>query len=182
MNLKLYKQSLNKNHLFNIIDKKTNLNILLIKKNNLFFNIYLLNNLFINLNFNYWILLKKNFKSFLILYINLIKKILYKNIINYEKELIIKGLGFYFIKDTIKTNILKLNIGINYIINLKLPLNIEIKLKNNNTNLILKGTNINLINLISSRVKNLKPPEIYKEKGIYYFNEKLKKIFKNKKF
>nr|QEM01918.1 50S ribosomal protein L6 [Nephromyces sp. ex Molgula occidentalis] len=184
MNLKLYKQELNNKYLFNIIDKKTKLNILLIKKNNLNFKIYLLNNMFFNLGFNYYILLKKILKSFSNLYINLIKKFINMDIYNYKKELIIKGLGFYFNKN-IKTKILQLNIGKTHLINIKLPLKIQIKIINNGTNLILKGININLLNLVSSSIKMLKIPEIYKEKGIYYVDEKnkiQKKYINNKKF
>nr|QEM01568.1 50S ribosomal protein L6 [Nephromyces sp. ex Molgula occidentalis] len=182
MNFIITKQKIDNINIFNIIDKQTNLNSILVKKNNLYFNLYILNYLTVNLGKNNLFLsliLNNKFKSFYILFIKLIKNLLETNTI-YTKELYIEGIGYFFKKDPIKKQILILNIGKTHNIKIKLPKYINFKIINNGTYLILTGTNKELINLIASKIKSIKPPEIYKGKGIYFSYEKINKKLINK--
>nr|QEM01627.1 50S ribosomal protein L6 [Nephromyces sp. ex Molgula occidentalis] len=175
MNIFFYKNS---NKIFKIIDRKIKLTSVLFIKNNFYINIYIINFLLLNLGQNklfLTFLIKKKFKNFINIIINLFYKLIYNTKTFYNKNLYIKGLGYYFFINYIKTKSLYINIGLNHKIILKLPEIIILKILNNGNILLLTSSNEKLLNLICAKIQNIKPPDKYKNKGISFFDNKINK-------
>ncbi|ADM89810.1 putative 50S ribosomal subunit protein L6 [Candidatus Zinderia insecticola CARI] len=142
------------------------------------------------LNFFYsrFILIKKN-KNYIIIKTKLnnkFSKSLYgttRSIINnmvigvlkgFKKKLIIYGIGY---KININKNIAELYLGYSHIIYYNIPKNINLLINNNK--ITIKGIDKYKIGEVADKLRKYKLPEVYKGKGIRYFNENI--ILKEKK-
>lgn len=85
----------------------------------------------------------------------------------YYKILIIEGVGY---KINIEDSLLKFKLGFSHEILYKLPKNVKAFFKAPNF-LTLYGENIQQISQIAAEIRNLRPPEPYKGKGIRYKDE-----------
>lgn len=97
---------------------------------------------------------------------------------NFSKLLIAEGVGYKF---QIDKNILSLNMGFSHPIQFIIPNNITIKLESP-TRLMISGIDKQEVGFFAAKIRNIKPPEPYKGKGIRYENEKiLRKAGKTRK-
>lgn len=85
----------------------------------------------------------------------------------FEKKLIIQGVGY---RSQTQGNTLVLNVGYSHPINIQPPKDITIKVENNTT-IIISGTNKETVGQIAAKIRATRPPEPYKGKGIKYENE-----------
>jgi len=85
----------------------------------------------------------------------------------FEKKIQMIGVGY---KAQIKTNELILNIGFTNPVIFKIPDGVDVIIEAN-TNLLIKGSDKNLVGLFASKIRANRPPEPYKGKGIRYLNE-----------
>lgn len=97
---------------------------------------------------------------------------------NFSKLLIAEGVGYKF---QIDKNILSLNMGFSHPIQFSIPQNISIKLESP-TRIIISGIDKQEVGFFAAKIRDIKPPEPYKGKGIRYENEKiLRKAGKTRK-
>lgn len=82
----------------------------------------------------------------------------------YQKELLIKGLGF---KAQLSDRILQLNLGFSHPIDYHLPPGIEVEVIKN-IDLKIKGIDKELVGLVASQICKQKKPDVYKGKGVFY--------------
>ena len=80
----------------------------------------------------------------------------------YSKNLELVGVGY---RAAIKGSDLNLQLGFSHDINFKIPENIKIIVEKQ-TNLKISGTDKQLVGMVASQIKSLRPPEPYKGKGI----------------
>ncbi len=91
----------------------------------------------------------------------------------YEKKLEIIGVGF---KAQIKGKTLVLNLGHSHPISLPIPDDIEMKQDEKNKNiLIIRGISKQLVGQIAAEIRELRPPEPYKGKGVRYMDEQVRR-------
>lgn len=114
--------------------------------------------------------LQKNKKSILNLYNKLIKLKIKGILQGFKLNLILKGIGF---KASIENNNLILKLGFSHNIVIKIPP--EIKLINQNNNLIFSSIDFIFLTQYVHFIKNHKKPEPYKGKGLLLKNEKILK-------
>lgn len=87
----------------------------------------------------------------------------------YEKKLEIIGVGY---KAQIKGKALVLNLGHSHPINFDIPAGIEITQDEKNKNiLMIKGVDKQLVGQVAAQIRELRPPEPYKGKGVRYSDE-----------
>jgi large subunit ribosomal protein L6 len=89
----------------------------------------------------------------------------------FSKTLIAEGVGYKFQVDNQKLN---LSMGFSHPISLTIPSEIQIKLESQ-TKLILSGIDKEKVGLFASQIRDIRPPEPYKGKGIRYENEKIRR-------
>jgi len=111
---------------------------------------------------------QKNKKSILNLYNKLIKLKIKGILQEFKLNLILKGIGF---KASIENNNLILKLGFSHNIIIKIPSNI--KLINQNNNLIFSSIDFIFLTQYVHFIKNYKIPEPYKGKGLLLKNEKI---------
>ena len=80
----------------------------------------------------------------------------------YSKNLELVGVGY---RAAIKGNDLNLQLGFSHHINFKIPENIKIVVEKQ-TNVKITGSDKQLVGMVASQIKSLRPPEPYKGKGI----------------
>jgi large subunit ribosomal protein L6 len=85
----------------------------------------------------------------------------------FTRELDIVGVGY---RAATKGNVLSLTIGFSHPVDFKLPEGIQAKVENN-THLVLTGSDKMLLGLTADKIRGIKPPEPYQGKGIRYTNE-----------
>jgi len=91
----------------------------------------------------------------------------------YQKELEIIGVGY---KAQLKGKILVLNLGHSHPINFDIPANIEIVQDEKNKNILrINGADKQLVGQVAARIRELRPPEPYKGKGIRYSDEQVRR-------
>lgn len=87
----------------------------------------------------------------------------------YEKKLEIIGVGY---KALIKGKTLALNLGHSHPIDRPIPAGIELAQDEKNKNiLIIRGIDKQLVGQFAAEIRDLRPPEPYKGKGVRYLNE-----------
>lgn len=100
---------------------------------------------------------------------------LYRTLINnmvigvsqrFEKILEINGVGY---RGQVKGKTLNLNLGYSHPIDVDIPENIEIKMEGNIMTII--GICKQEVGLLAANIRDMRPPEPYKGKGIKYKNE-----------
>jgi len=89
----------------------------------------------------------------------------------FTKILIAEGIGYKFSLDE---NFLTLSMGYTHPIKFNLIPNIKISL-DSTTKITIQGFDKELVGLLASKIRNVRPPEPYKGKGIFYLNEKIKR-------
>nr|AYR06224.1 ribosomal protein L6 [Renouxia sp.] len=89
----------------------------------------------------------------------------------FSKRLDIQGVGYRAQTDK---NILILNIGYSHPVYVKSPSDINIKVENN-TQIIISGINKETVGQIAAQIRDMRPPEPYKGKGIRYDKEQVRK-------
>lgn len=87
--------------------------------------------------------------------------------IGFVKRLQLVGVGY---KAYIENNYLNMFLGYSHIIRYLIPSGIFIKCLSS-TDILLKSSNKQLIGQVSAIIRSYKKPEVYKGKGIRYFNE-----------
>ena len=90
----------------------------------------------------------------------------------FKKILEIHGVGYR--AQIEKDQHLLLNIGYSHPVQIIAPKDIKIKVENNNT-IVVEGINKTIVGQVSSQIREIRPPEPYKGKGIRYKNEHIKK-------
>ena len=80
----------------------------------------------------------------------------------YSKNLELVGVGY---RGAIKGNELNLQLGFSHDINFKIPEGIKIIVEKQ-TNVKISGSDKQLVGMVASQIKSLRPPEPYKGKGI----------------
>ena len=89
----------------------------------------------------------------------------------YEKILEINGVGY---KAQLQGSDLTLNLGFSHPVNFKIPKGIEVKVEKQ-TIIKIIGIDKQQVGQIAARIRELKPPEPYKGKGIRYQKEKVRR-------
>ena len=89
----------------------------------------------------------------------------------FEKRLTIQGVGY---RSQIDNNNLILNVGYSHQIIIKPPKDIKIVVENN-TSIIISGINKETVGQIAATIRNVRPPEPYKGKGIKYESETIRR-------
>jgi large subunit ribosomal protein L6 len=85
----------------------------------------------------------------------------------FTRELDIVGVGY---RAATKGNVLSLTVGFSHPVDFKLPEGIQAKVENN-THVVLTGSDKMLIGLTADKIRGIRPPEPYQGKGIRYTNE-----------
>ncbi|MGX7589381.1 hypothetical protein [Candidatus Vidania fulgoroideorum] len=141
----------------------------------------------INLN-HFYVFKKKNNISILPKFKNFFCKLnwcTYSTIINncvygvncfFKKKILLKGIEFKF---SIYKNKIKLGTGFSHLNNFNLPKDIFLKMCKNNKDFYIYSTDNVLLGDFGFKIKKIKKYNIYKDKGIKYFNEKI--LLKEKK-
>ena len=88
----------------------------------------------------------------------------------FTKKLTIIGVGY---KSELKAGQLVLHVGYSKPVFLDIPSGIEVKVESN-VNLEVWGIDKELVGLIAARIRSVRPPEVYKGKGIRYTGEVIK--------
>jgi large subunit ribosomal protein L6 len=87
----------------------------------------------------------------------------------YEKKLILSGIGY---RAETKGNSLILNIGFSNPVDFKISDGIKAEVEKN-TQITLSGINKELLGQVAANIRDLRPPEPYKGKGIMYADERI---------
>ena len=88
----------------------------------------------------------------------------------FEKRLSIQGVGY---RAQVQGKNLILNVGYSKPVEMPAPEGIQIAVENN-TNVIVNGINKELVGNIAAKIRGVRPPEVYKGKGIRYAGEVIK--------
>ena len=97
----------------------------------------------------------------------------------FERHMKIVGLGY---KAVVKGQDVEFSLGYSHKINFPLPENVTLETDRSGQNLTFRSPDKELLGLICSKVRALRPPEPYKGTGIQYANETiLRKAGKTKK-
>lgn len=87
----------------------------------------------------------------------------------YQKELEIIGVGY---KAALKGRVLQLQLGYSHPIDYNIPKDIEIVQDEKNKNILrIRGSDKQLVGQVAAQIRELRPPEPYKGKGIRYSDE-----------
>lgn len=87
----------------------------------------------------------------------------------YEKKLILSGIGY---RAEAKGSNLILNVGYSNPVNFKIPAGITVSVENN-TQVTLSGIDKEILGQVAANIRDLRPPEPYKGKGIMYADERI---------
>lgn len=89
----------------------------------------------------------------------------------FSKKLYIQGVGY---RSQIEGKNLILNVGYSHPVIIKPPDNIKIIVENS-TNIIISGIDKIIVGQIAAKIREVRPPEPYKGKGIRYNNENIRR-------
>ncbi|MGB9735239.1 MAG: 50S ribosomal protein L6 [bacterium] len=89
----------------------------------------------------------------------------------FKKELELVGVGY---KADIKNNNLILNVGYTNPVTVVIPPDLSIKVEEKQTRLVLTGMDKDKVGLYAMKIRNIRPPDAYKGKGIKFVDEVLK--------
>lgn len=89
----------------------------------------------------------------------------------FEKKLIIQGVGY---RSQIENKNLILNVGYSHTVLIKPPEDIDIQVENSTT-IVVSGINKETVGQIAATIRNVRPPEPYKGKGIKYEDEVIRR-------
>ncbi|QCI27321.1 50S ribosomal protein L6 [Buchnera aphidicola] len=88
--------------------------------------------------------------------------------IGFSKKLQLIGVGYRISLE--KNNVLNMSLGYSHIIKYVLPINVFATIISS-TEIILKSINKQLLGQVAANLRSKRKPEVYKGKGIRYFNE-----------
>ena len=86
----------------------------------------------------------------------------------FSKTLEINGVGY---KAALKCKILELSLGFSHPINYNIPEGIEITVDKNN--IVVKGSDKQQVGQVAAQIREFRPPEPYKGKGVKYADERI---------
>ena len=86
----------------------------------------------------------------------------------FSKKLEVNGVGY---RAAVKGNVLELNLGFSHSINYKLQEGVEAKIEKNI--ITISGYNKQNVGQVAAEVREFRPPEPYKGKGIKYVDERI---------
>ncbi|MEM9266220.1 MAG: 50S ribosomal protein L6 [Cyanobacteria bacterium P01_F01_bin.13] len=89
----------------------------------------------------------------------------------FEKRLEIKGVGY---RASLKGKKLTMNLGYSHPVEFEPPAGIEFKVEGN-TNVIVSGIDKELVGTIAAKIRDARPPEPYKGKGVRYLGEMVRR-------
>lgn len=89
----------------------------------------------------------------------------------FKKELELVGIGY---KADVKNNNLILNVGFTSPVIVNLPPDLNIKVEEKQTKLVLSGIDKDKVGLYAMKIRSIRPPDAYKGKGIKFVDEVLK--------
>ncbi len=89
----------------------------------------------------------------------------------FQKELDITGVGY---KAEVKGNAVIFNLGYSHAIDFPIPKGITVTVEKQ-THLVVAGSDRQLVGQVAANIRRLHPPDPYKQKGIHYTGETLKK-------
>ena len=103
-----------------------------------------------------------------------LNRALLQNMVNgvnnkFSKTLIAEGVGYRF---QVEKNLLNLSIGFTHPVQFEIPEDLSIKLESN-TKIQLSGVDREKVGFFAAKIRDMKPPEPYKGKGILYEGEKI---------
>jgi large subunit ribosomal protein L6 len=87
----------------------------------------------------------------------------------HKKELEIQGVGF---RGQMKGDTMVLNLGLSHQVEFKIPKEVKVAMPKL-TEIVLEGSDKALVGEVAAKIRDLKPPEPYKGKGIRYVGEKI---------
>lgn len=87
----------------------------------------------------------------------------------FEKKLLLVGIGY---RAEAKGSDLILNVGYSNPVSFKLPQGISVDVQNN-TQVTLSGINKEILGQVAAQIRDIRPPEPYKGKGIMYADERI---------
>jgi len=99
----------------------------------------------------------------------LIQNMIYGTDQNFSKTLVAEGIGYKFQVDKKK---LILNVGFTHPVEFFIPEDLSIKLESP-TKIVILGIDKEKVGLLASKIRDIRPPEPYKGKGIMYEGEKI---------
>lgn len=88
----------------------------------------------------------------------------------FQRKLILNGVGY---RAQIDGNVLNLTLGLSHPVNYELPEGVEVEMPSN-TEVVIKGTDKQLVGQVAANVRGFRPPEPYKGKGIRHEDEVLR--------
>lgn len=89
----------------------------------------------------------------------------------FVKELDIVGIGY---RADVKARVVTITLGFSHPIELLLPVGVDIKI-DKQTHLVVSGADRQAVGQVSANLRALRPPDPYKNKGVRYTGEKLRK-------
>jgi large subunit ribosomal protein L6 len=89
----------------------------------------------------------------------------------YERSLEITGVGY---KAQVQGRVASFNVGYINPVTYHLPLGIEMKV-DKQTLILIRGADKRVVGQVAANLRAIKPPDVYKQKGIRYAGEKLRK-------
>lgn len=89
----------------------------------------------------------------------------------YQRQLEVMGVGY---RAQVQGNSLSFSVGYAHPVSLELPLGVEASV-DKQTMIIIKGMDKRLVSQFAARIRELKIPDVYKNKGIKYVGEDLRK-------
>lgn len=88
----------------------------------------------------------------------------------FQRKLILNGVGY---RAQMQGNVLNLTLGLSHPVNYELPDGVEVEMPSN-TEVVIKGSDKQLVGQVAAKVRGFRPPEPYKGKGIRYEDETLR--------
>ena len=89
----------------------------------------------------------------------------------FEKKLSIQGVGY---RAQAQGRQLTLNVGYSKPVEMKMPEGISVAV-NNNTEVVVSGIDKELVGNMAAKIRAVRPPEVYKGKGIRYLGEYIRR-------
>jgi len=112
---------------------------------------------------------KRSFRALHGLYRTLIHNMIIGVSEQFQIILILKGVGY---RAAVKKNEIILNLGYSHQVNIEIPQTVSVEVVQNTT-IILKSCNKELLGLFAANIRSWRPPEPYKGKGILYKDEQI---------
>lgn len=89
----------------------------------------------------------------------------------FEKRLTILGVGY---RAQAQGSNLTLNVGYSKPVEMTMPPGIKVGVEEKNTEVVLEGIDKELVGNIAAKIRDVRPPEVYKGKGIRYKGEQIR--------